>query len=143
MFRNVLSNHVRMIVFLSSGLLVVLGWHFATVFGLFGTAPVTRADFFVRMGIIFVAFFVVSAVVAVVVASRDESAVVPDEREEIVELKAERYGLVAIYLGLFVVMWFGFTPLSPMQMANGILGVLCVGEIVKIVFGLLYLRRGA
>jgi len=137
-----MSSHIKMVVFLSLGLLAVLVWHFGTVFGVFGEAPATQTEFFLRIGIIIVAFLIASAVVAAMVGSRDENAVLPDEREELIELKAERHGAIVIYLGLFCVMWLAFKPLTPMQIANAILGVMCLAEIVKIVSGLILLRRG-
>lgn len=137
-----MSNHIKMVVFLSIGLLIVFGWHFATVFGFIGTPPQSQTEFFLRIGVIFVAFLALSAVTATLISAKDESEVMPDEREEKIELKAERNGSVVVYLGLLVVMWLVFTPLTPMQTANAILGVVCVAELIKIVSGLLYLKKG-
>jgi len=76
-----MSPRVRMIVGLSIGLLVIFGWH-STVFGIIGNAPQTRGEFFVRLGIIFVGFLIVSAIVAVLQDKRDGKLNMPDEREE-------------------------------------------------------------
>lgn len=118
-----MSTHLKTIYFLSLSLLGVFGWHFGTVFGLFGSAPETRMAFIIRIGGILVAFFVASVIAFMMVAKRDEDAVLPDEREEKVELKAERNGFFAIYAGLLCLMWFVFTPMTPMQIANGILAI--------------------
>ena len=109
-----MSVHVKMGMFLAIGLLVVFAWHFGTVLGLFGTAPATQSAFFIRIGIMLVGFFVASVVTSILVAKRDESAPLPDEREERVELLAERNGSVAIYVAFLCLMWFVFTPLTPM-----------------------------
>ncbi len=137
-----MSTHFKMIVFLSLGLLMVFGWHFLTVFGFLGTAPVTQTDFFIRIGLIILVFIVISVITSIMVAKKDENAVLPDEREEKIELKADRVGAVSLYIGLMIVMWFVFTPLTPMQVANAILAVVCVTEIIKILYGLFLLKRG-
>jgi len=137
-----MSDHIKMVVFSSTGLLLVFAWHFATVFGMLGSAPQTRSEFFVRFGIIMVVFLASSAVSAVLIAKKDENAVTPDEREEQIELRAERLGMMVIYAGLILLMWFVFSPMDPMQVANAVLGIVCIAELVKIVFGLIYLRKG-
>lgn len=137
-----MSTHIKMIIFLSLGLLLVFAWHFATVLGFFGSAPQTQSDFFIRFGIIAAIFMIFSIVTTQIIARRDEQSLFPDEREEKVELKAERNGGVITYLGLLLLMWFVFEPMSPMQIANGILAVICVAELVKIGSGIYYLRNG-
>jgi len=136
-----MSPRVRMIVGLSIGLLVIFGWHFATVFGIIGNAPQTRGEFFVRLGIIFVGFLIVSAIVAVLQDKRDGKLNMPDEREEAILLRTEQIGLNVVYAGLILVIWFSFTPMKPMQIANALLAVVCVSEISKLVYGLLVLKR--
>lgn len=137
-----MSTHFKLIVFLSLGLLMAFGWHFSTVFGFLGTAPVTQADFFIRIGFIIFVFIVVSVITSIMVAKKDENAVLADEREEKIELKTDRIGAISLYIGLIIVMWFVFTPLAPMQVANAILAVVCVTEIIKILYGLFLLKRG-
>jgi len=136
-----MSPRVRMIVGLSIVLLVIFGWHFATVFELVGKAPQTRGEFFMRLGIIFGGFWVSSMIIAVLQDKRDGKFNVPDEREEAILLRTEQIGLNVVYAGLLLVMWFSFTPMSPMQIANALLAVLCICEIAKLVYGLLVLRR--
>lgn len=139
----VMSHHIKMVVYLSSGLLLVFGWHFATVFGVLGPTPQTRGEFFIRFGALVTIFIVASAVTAALIASKvGEDEVEPDEREKIIGLKAERNGSVTVMLSLFILMWLVFQPMSPMAIANSILAILCIGEIVKIVSGLIYLRKG-
>lgn len=138
-----MSTHIKLIVFLSLGLLLVFAWHFATVFELFGTTPQTQDEFFLRLGIILAAFIFCSIATTQIIARRDEQALLPDEREEKIELKAERNGGAVTYLGLILLMWFVFEPMSPIQMANGILAVICVAELVKIGSGIYYLRKGS
>ena len=135
-----MSTHIKLVVFLSLGLLAVFGWHFATVFGFFGTAPQTQSEFFIRIGLIITAFITLSAIGSAMIARRDENAVLPDEREEKIELKADRVGVITLYLGLLVLMWFVFEPVTSMQVANAILGVVCISELIKIVYGLLLLK---
>jgi len=136
-----MSARIRMIVGLSIGLLVIFGWHFATVFELIGTAPQTRNEFFIRLGIILVGFLVVSTVVAILQDKRDGKLNMPDEREEAILLRTEQVGLNVVYAGLLLVIWFSFTPMTPMQIANALLAVVCVSEIAKLVFGLVALKR--
>jgi len=138
-----MSAHLKLIVFLSLGLLMAFGWHFSTVFGFLGAAPVTQSDFFIRIGSIVLVFIVISVVTSVMIAKKDENSVLPDEREEKIELKADRVGVGSLYIGLMMVMWFVFIPLTPMQVANAILAVVCVTEIIKILYGLFLLKRGA
>jgi len=137
-----MSTHFKLIVFLSLGLLMAFGWHFATIFGFLGTAPETQTEFFVRIGFIILVWFVISALTSILVAKKDENAVLPDEREEKIELKADRIGVVSLYMGLLIVMWLAFTPLTPMQVANAILAVVCITEIIKLLYGLHLLKRG-
>lgn len=137
-----MSAHIKTVVSLSLGLLVVFVWHFSTVLGLLGTPPQTQIEFFIRIGVIFGAFLVVSAITAGMVAQHDEQALEPDEREEKAELRAERNGGIFVYFGMIVLMWFVFTPLTPMQTANALLAIMCLAEFVKIASGLIYLQRG-
>lgn len=136
-----MSPYVKAIVFLSLGLLVVFGWHFATVLGILGNPPQTRGEFFIRIGLIFFAFLVVSGISAALVSKHTEQPTEPDEREEIVLLKTERVGMVTVYAGLVLVAWMVFTPFTPMQMANALLALVCVTEFVKIVYGVAILKR--
>ena len=137
-----MSPHIKMVVYLSLALLAVFGWHFATVFGVLGDAPETRSEFFIRIGIIFIIFFISSIITSVLMAKKDENAPPPDEREEKIELIVERVGLVTMYIGLLVVMWFAFIPMTAMQIANAILAVICITELIKICYGLFILKRG-
>ncbi len=137
-----LSPYSKMVVYLSLGLLLVFAWHFSTVLGFVGTAPVTKSEFFIRLGVILVGFFVVSVIAAIKVGSSDERAALPDEREEKVELKSERFGLIMLYAGLLVVLWFAFTPLSPIQIANAVLAAVCVSELTKLIYALCLLKWG-
>jgi len=137
-----MSLHLKFVYSLSIGLLLIFAWHFATVFGLFGSAPTTRAGFFIRIGVIFAVFLISSAVTVGLIEKHKENASIPDEREEKLELKAERIGTVVVYIGLLIVMWFAFTPMTAMQIANAILGLICVSELVKLVVGWHMLKRG-
>ncbi len=138
-----MSNYIRMVILLSGGLLLLLGWHFATVFGYLGTAPETRADFFIRLGIFVGALVVLSIVSAsVMIKSGNEDELDPDEREKIAELKAERNGSVFVMISMIILLWFILQPMSPMAIANSILGIICLGEVIKITTGLFYLRKG-
>jgi len=137
-----MSIHIKMVVVLSLGLLMVFGWHFLTVFGFLGTAPTTQTDFFIRIGLILLVFFVISIITAIMITRKEENAAQPDEREEKIELKTDRVGVLSLYIGLIIVMWFVFIPLTPMQVANAILAVVCVTEIIKILYGLFLLKRG-
>jgi len=137
-----MSNHLKMVVYCSTGLLLLFAWHFATVFGILGSPPQSRSEFFVRIGIFVAAFLVSSIVSSVFIARKDETAILPDEREEQIELRVERYGLLVVYAGIVLLMWFVFTPMEPMQVANALLGILCISETAKIIIGLKYLRDG-
>lgn len=136
-----MSPHMKFVVGLSVALYVPILWHFATVFGYLGEPPQTRGEFFLRIGFIFVGFVVVSAVVGSILEARiGERDVMPDEREWQIHTRAERNGGWALMVGLIALMWFAFSPMTPMDMANSALAVLAIGEAVKIVSGLIYLR---
>ena len=138
-----MSPNMSFTLWASSVLLIPFGWHFGTVYGLWGTPPATRAEFFIRIGSIVVAFVVGSIVVAIFAAIRaDEDEFEPDEREQIVIQKAERNGYYALSTGLVVLMWLVFAPMTPMDIANALLAFICIAEIVKILSGVFYLRVG-
>lgn len=135
-----MSNTLKMIVYSSVGLLAVFAWHFATVFGIVGSPPQSRAEFFIRFAIIMVVWFVSSGVAAVLIAKNDENDGSPDEREEQILFKVERNSVFVLYAGMLCLMWFVFTPMTPMQIANALLGIVFIAEAFKIVSGLQYLR---
>jgi len=135
-----MSNHLKMVVYCSTGLLLLFAWHFATVFGVVGSPPQSRSELFIRFGIFIAAFLISSVVSSVFIARKDENAVLPDEREEQIERRVERHGLTVVYAGIVCLMWFVFTPLEPMQVANALLGIVCISEAFKIIMGLKYLR---
>ncbi len=136
-----MSKHMRFVIGLSTLMFVPILWHFATVFGYLGEAPQTRGGFFLRIGLIAAGFIVVSVITARIIATRHgDSEIMPDEREWLIETRAERNGGWALMVGLVGLMWFAFAPMQPMDVANAALAVLAVGEAVKIVSGLMYLR---
>ena len=138
-----MSPSMNFTLWASSLLLLPFGWHFGTVFGLWGTPPATRAELFIRIAVIVVGFVVASIVLAIVTASRaDDDEFMPDEREEIIVQKAERNGYYFLSVGLVFLMWAVFEPMSPMDIANALIAIICLGEVVKILSGLIYLRTG-
>ncbi|MEL6693623.1 MAG: hypothetical protein AAFQ12_11420 [Pseudomonadota bacterium] len=138
-----MSPSMSFTVWMSGLLLLPFGWHFGTVFDLWGTPPATRAEFFIRIAIIVVLFVIASIVIAIMTASRTgDEEFEPDEREQIIVQKAERNGYYALSCGLVYIMWAVFEPMSAMDTANALLAIICFGEVVKIVSGLLYLRTG-
>lgn len=137
-----ISNPVKSIILCSIGLLLLFAWHFATVFGILGSPPQSRSEFFVRFGIFMAAFFISSIVSFIFIARKDEHGLEPDEREEQIVLRVERNSVFVLYAGMICLMWFVFTPMEPMQVANAIVGIMCLAEAFKIVNGLRYLRSG-
>jgi hypothetical protein len=106
-----------------------------------GEPPETRGEFFLRIGLIAAGFIIVSVITAIVMAMRnDGDGIMPDEREALIETRAERNGGWALMAGLVVLMWFAFSPMRPMDVANAALAIIAIGEAVKIVSGLIYLR---
>ena len=138
-----MSPFAKMVIYPSIALLVAFGWHFMTVFGWLGSAPDTKGELFTRIGIFFVIFMVLATVIGVLIARQHERDATPDEREELIALKAERAGIPVIYLGLLVVAWFAFKPLTPMQVANAILVVVWLAELVKVIYAITVLKRTA
>ncbi|VAW00856.1 hypothetical protein MNBD_ALPHA08-666 [hydrothermal vent metagenome] len=139
-----MSTHMKFVIGLSLLIFVPILWHFATVFGYLGNPVQTRGEFFLRMGVIAAAFIVLSVITSTIIASRlGSSEIEPDEREWLIETRAERNGGWALMAGLVGLMWFAFTPMQPMDVANTALAILATGEAVKIVSGLLYLRGQA
>lgn len=137
-----MSSYMKFIIGASSVMFLMLGWHFGTVLRFWGNAPETQFEFFVRLGVIIVGFIIISAVSAVLISAKNESAVEPDERELIIIRKAERNGGHIASVGLLSLMWFAFQPLTPMGIANVALSILCLAEFVKIASGLFYLHIG-
>ena len=138
-----MSTYMKFIYGATSIMLLALGWHFGTVFGFWGAAPQTPVEFFVRLAIIVVGFIIISTVSAIMVASKDEDAIEPDERETAIVRKAERDGGYVASFGLCVMMWMAFRSLEPMALANIALAFLSLAELTKITAGAIYLRRGA
>ena len=139
-----MSTHMRFVIGLSLLIFVPVLWHFATVFGYFGDAPQTRGSFFLRIGMIAGGFLVLSMILASVLAVRQSGdGIEPDEREELIETRAERNGGWALMAGLVGLMWFAFTPMQPIEVANAALAILAIGEAVKVISGLIYLRGQA
>ncbi len=136
-----MSTYMKVIVFINLALLIVFGWHFATVFGFLGTAPQTQSEFFIRLGVILIAYIASAIITAFMVLRKTGNAPLPDEREEIIELKTERVGVPVLYIGLIVVAWYAFMPLTAIQTANAILAAVCVSELSKICYGLFILKR--
>ncbi len=139
-----MSTHMKFVIGLSLIMFIPLLWHFATVFGYLGDAPQTRGEFFLRIGLIAGGFVVLSALTAMIVSARlggDE--IEPDEREWLIETRAERNGGWVLMAGLVAMMWFAFSALEPMDIANIALAILATGEAVKVASGLLYLRGRA
>ena len=122
------------------GFLIAMLWHFGTVAGLFGTAPLGQADMFIRLAVIIGATVVVSFISALAIQRWQGSPMLPDEREEKIERVSETVGTVMIYAGLLVLAWFAFAPLSPVQFVNGILIIVAVTELVKLLI-VLYLHN--
>lgn len=136
-----MSNHMKFVFGLSTLVFVPILWHFATVFGFLGEPPETRGEFFLRIGLIAAGFIIVSVITAIIMAMRnDGDGIMPDEREALIEIRAERNGSWALMAGLVVLMWFAFSPMQPMDVANAALAIIAIGEAVKIVSGLLYLH---
>lgn len=136
-----MSNHMKFVFGLSTLVFLPILWHFATVFGILGEPPETRGEFFLRIGLIAAGFVIVSVITAIVMAMRDDGdGIIPDERETLIEIRAERNGGWALMVGLVVLMWFAFSPMRPMDIANAALAILAIGEAVKIVSGLIYLH---
>ena len=94
-----------------------------------------------RFGL-FMAAFLISSIVSFIFIAKKEDGVKPDEREEQIGLRVERNSVLVLYAGMICLMWFVFTPMEPMQVANAILGIMCVAEAFKIATGLKYLRIG-
>jgi len=136
-----MSTHMKFVIGLSTLMFVPILWHFATVFGYFGDPPQTRGEFFLRMGLIVAGFISLSMISGTIISARlGKNELEPDEREWLIETRAERNGGWFLMAGLAGLMWFAFTPMQPMDVANAALAIIAVGEAVKIVSGLLYLR---
>ncbi len=136
-----MSTHMKYVFGLSLVMFLMIGWHFATVFGFLGEPPRTAAGLFLRIGLIVGAFVVLSVVTSTVLAARyGIEEIVADERETQIEIRAERNGGWAMMAGLLGLMWLAFTPLEPMQVANAALAIIAMGEAVKLATGLVLLR---
>lgn len=138
-----MSGYMKISTIVTLGFLAMLCWHFGTVFGLFGVAPVARADIFLRVAIIVGVVMVFSFVSSLWVQKNQGAPTLPDEREEKIERMSEMVGVLTIYAGLLCLMWFAFVPMDPVQVANGILAVVFATELAKLICTHVLLRRGA
>ena len=133
-----MTNYLKTSNAVAVAFLVVVAWHFGTVLGLYGSAPVARMEMVMRLCVI-VGVPVVSALVsAFAVQTKTKTPLMPDEREEKIERISEGIGVLVIYMGILMLAWFAFAPLTPAQFVNGLIGVVAVTELVKlmIVLGL-------
>lgn len=121
--------------------LLLVGWHFGTVFNFFGTAPTELADMMLRLAIIVGGTVLCAVVVSNSIMARSKSLLLPDEREEKIERVSEGVGVLAIYGGLLVLCWFAFTPLAPYQIVNWILAIVAVTEVIKLLTVLFLHKR--
>ncbi len=122
------------------GFLIAMAWHFGTVFGLFGFAPTGQAEMFVRLAIIIGIAMGAAFVAAWTLQKQLGAPLLPDEREEKIERVSEGMGTCMLYLGLLVLAWMAFAPLSPMQFVNGLLAVVAITELLKLLI-VFYLHR--
>lgn len=121
--------------------LFVVAWHFGTVVGLYGFAPVEKTEMLLRLFVI-VAVPVVSAFIAsFAIQSRSPTPLLPDEREEKIERVSEAIGVLVIYGGILVLAWAAFAPLTPVQFVNGLIGVVAITELVKLLIVLSLHKR--
>lgn len=138
-----MSPALRYVVTASVLTLIPIGWHFGTVFGYWGEAPVTRADFFIRLGVIVAISIVANIIVSILMASSSgEEEFEPDEREKKVLQRAELSGYYVLAAGVVITIWFVFTPLTPMQTANALLASFALSEVFKLLVGVYFLRTG-
>ncbi|MEX3016240.1 hypothetical protein [Gymnodinialimonas hymeniacidonis] len=136
-----MTSYLRFSNAMTIGFLIVVLWHFGTVFGLFGVAPSTQTEMFVRLGVIIGVTIVTSFAGALVMQKRQGAPLLPDEREEKIERQSEGIGVLTIYVGLLVLAWLAFAPLNPIQFVNGILAVVAVTELAKLLVVLFLHRR--
>jgi len=138
-----MSPALRYIVIATVFTLVPIAWHFGTVFEYWGTAPETRSGFFIRLGVIIALTIIANIVLSILMASTTgEDEFVPDEREKQILQKAELGGYYLLAAGVVVTIWLVFTPLTPMQTANALLGAFALSELFKLIVGVYFLRRG-
>lgn len=139
-----MSPALRFPMMISIFCLIAILWHFGTVFELWGHAPETRADFFIRIGIIIATSIVGSIIGGIImgIASDKEEAFEPDEREIQIERKAELIGYYSLAAAICILMWHVFDPMTPMQVANALLGAFAHSELIKLLATFVLLRRG-
>lgn len=123
------------------GFLAAMCWHFGTVFGLFGTPPIGQSDMFIRLGVIIGVTILTAFLAAFTIQKRQGSPLLPDEREEKIERLSEAFGVMSIYIGLLLLAWFAFMPLSPVQFVNGILAIVSITELLKLLVVLFLHQR--
>ncbi len=115
------------------GFLAAMFWHFCTVFGVFGSVPVGQEDMMIRIFVILGILIVVAFLAAYIIQIRQGGApLLPDEREEKIERVSEGIGTLTIYIGLLLLAWFAFAPLTPTQFVNGMLAVVTAAELIKL-----------
>lgn len=138
-----MSPAIRFETFVTLISFTLIGWHFGTVLELWGNAPETRVDFFIRIGII-VAGSIVASIVGVIILRllTGEEDFEADEREALVLHKAELAGYYSLAACVCYLMWRVFDPMSPMQIANALLAAFTFSAFVKLIAAFVLLRRG-
>ena len=133
-------RYTALVTFVS---LLPIAWHFGTVLGYWGSPPETRPELFIRLGVFIGVTIIGSVITAILMAAASgEDEFEPDEREKLILRKAELTGYYVLAAGAVMIMWFVFTPLTPMQTANALIGAFALSEVVKIVAGFFFLKRG-
>ncbi len=136
-----MSAYLRFSNSMTIGFLAMVLRHFGTVIGLYGFAPSSQSDMFIRLAVIIGATIGASFLGALVMQTRQGAPLLPDEREEKIERISEGAGVLTIYAGLLVLAWLAFAPLNPIQVVNGILLVVAATELIKLIVVLFLHRR--
>lgn len=134
------------------GTVLVYGWYFKQMLAIAETAPVEEGAVAIA-AIAPVLAITIAALVAIAIIAHIVIAIVDvtrhgdvedteDERDKLVDLKAEYRGSFTLSVGALGVLVMMLTGFSMFWTANALLGAMVLSSIVKGVFQLYYYRRG-
>ncbi|NVJ68827.1 MAG: hypothetical protein HWE08_00650 [Alphaproteobacteria bacterium] len=147
-----MSFHEKSTAVMLGGIILVYSWYFTQMLAIAETAPVDEgvaaiATIAPLLGITIAALVGIAIVAHIVIAIVDVSRQgdvddAKDERDELIDLKSEQRGSIALTIGALAVLTMMLTGFSMFWAANALLGAMVLSTIVKASFQLYYYRRG-
>ncbi len=127
--------------------LAVAGWYMAEAFAAASAGQTSIAEFgptmWTVMGVYVVLIIAVMIVTAILSKGEGEEMGEFDERDQLIDMRAERTGSYAQSVGLFGLLVMLTMEVSAFALANTIMGIMAFATILTFALRLYYYRRGA